>query len=113
MTVSLTNTSRRCLVFVLAHESYCKSLGACQCDVQPGRLGRRIVRSLTLASGVTSPPVEDAVLAVPDVVRAIRRGDISVKRHVSALPTPISTKSAVRHDAKAPNAKTKNKRGAS
>ena len=29
MTVSLTNTSNRCQVFVLAHETYCKALGEC------------------------------------------------------------------------------------
>ncbi|MFP2958494.1 hypothetical protein ACLEPN_11775 [Myxococcus sp. 1LA] len=120
MTVSLTNTSGRCLVFVLAHETYCKALGECRCDVEQGRRARRTARSITLASGVTSPALDDAVLAIPDVVRAVKRGDLAVKRHVPELPkaavapTPTTTSPEVsRTDVKAPEAKKKNKRGAS
>ena len=97
MTVSLTNTSNRCQVFVLAHETYCKALGECACDVEQGRSARRTPRSLTLTTGVTSPELDDAVLTVPDVVRAVRRGELAVKRHVAepsrpALPmTPTPT----------------------
>ena len=104
MTVSLTNTSNRCQVFVLAHETYCKALGECACDVEPGRAPRRTPRSLTLATGVTSSALDDAVLVVPDVVRAVRRGELAVKRHVaeparpalSTTPTPTSAPEASR-----------------
>ena len=123
MTVSLTNTSGRCLVFVLAHETYCEALGECRCDVEAGRRARRTAKSLTLASGVTSPALDDAVLTISDVVRAVKRGDLSVKRHVPELPKPtvvatptltIPTSTEVdRPDARAPSAKPKNKRGAS
>lgn len=119
MTVSLTNTSGRCLVFVLAHETYCKALGECHCDVEPGRSARRMAKSLTLTSGVTSPALDEAVLTIPDVVRAVKRGDLSVKRHVpeppkpvavaAPTPTPTSLTEVIRHDVKA----KKNKRGAS
>ena len=119
MTVSLTNTSRRCLVFVLAHETYCKALGECRCDVEQGRRARRMPRSITLASEVTSPVLDDAVLTIPDVVRAVKRGDLSVKRHVpkpplpalvaARAPTTTSLAEVIRPDVKA----RKNKRGAS
>ncbi|WP_342379440.1 hypothetical protein NVS55_08240 [Myxococcus stipitatus] len=118
MTVSLTNTSGRCLVFVLAHETYCKALGECRCNVEQSRRARRTARSLTLASGVTSPALDDAVLAIPDIVRAVKRGDLSVKRHVPELqkpavaavpnPTPKTSPEVIRPDVKA-----KKKRGAS
>ena len=123
MTVSLTNTSGRCLVFVLAHETYCKALGECRCDIEPGRRARRTARSLTLATDVTSPALDDAVLTIPDVVRAVKRGDVSVKRHVpdpkpvavvaTPTPTPTSLLEVIRPEVKAPTVKTKNKRGAS
>lgn len=123
MTVSLTNTSGRCLVFVLAHETYCKALGECRCDIEPGRRARRTARSITLAAEVTSPALDDAVLTIPDVVRAVKRGDLSVKRHVpdpkpvavvaTPTPTPTSLVEVIRPDVKAPTVKTKNKRGAS
>ena len=119
MTVSLTNTSRRCLVFVLAHETYCQALGDCRCEVEQGRRARRTAKSLTLASGVTSPGLDDAVLTIPEVVRAVKRGALAVKRHVPELPKPVvaatppfhttSLAEVIRPDVKA----KKNKRGAS
>lgn len=119
MTVSLTNTSGRCLVFVLAHETYCQALGECRCEVEQGRRARRTAKSFTLASGVTSPALDDAVLTIPEVVRAVKRGDLSVKRHVPERPSPalVATKApttaslaeVIRPDVKA----RKNKRGAS
>ena len=123
MTVSLTNTSGRCLVFVLAHETYCQALGGCRCDIEQGRRARRTAKSLTLASEVTSPALDDAVLTIPDVVRAVNRGDLSVKRHVperplpavapTSAPTTTAFAAVIRADVKAPNTKSKNKRGAS
>ena len=117
MTVSLTNTSGRCLVFVLAHETYCQALGECRCEVEQGRRARRTAKSLTLASGLTSPALDDAVLTIREVVRAVKRGNLSVKRHVPELPKPVvvatttttSLAEVIRADVKA----KKNKRGAS
>ncbi len=75
MSVAITNTSRRCQVFVLAHDVYCAALGRCAC-----RAGtRRVASSLTIASGVTVS-VDDAVLAVPELARSVREGSLSVKR---------------------------------
>lgn len=115
MTVSLTNTSGRCLVFVFAHETYCEALGECRCEVEQGRRARRMARSLTLATGVTISALHQAVLAIPDVVRAVKRGDLSVKRHVSEQPSrpdsaaaPVSAASL-----EADRPKAKKKRGAS
>ncbi len=119
MTVSLTNTSGRCLVFVLAHETYCQALGECRCEVEQGRRARRTAKSLTLASGLTSPALDDAVLTIPEVVRAVKRGDLSVKRHVPELPKPavVATRGATTTslaEVIRPDVKTKkNKRGAS
>lgn len=76
MTVSLANTSRRCLVFVLAHEVYCVANGRCRCA--PGN--RRVPTSLTIAAGVTIDGVDEAVLVVPAVIRAIRDGALAANR---------------------------------
>jgi hypothetical protein len=73
--VAITNTSRRGLVFVLDHDVYCAELGRCAC-----RSGaHRVASSLTIASGLTVS-VDDAVLSVPELVRAVRDGSLSVKR---------------------------------
>lgn len=86
-----------------------------------GRNARReeILDMLAIASGVTIPALDDAVLTIPEVVRAVKRGDLSVKRHVPELPKPavVATRAAtttslaevIRPDVKA----KKNKRGAS
>lgn len=80
MTVSLTNTSRRCQVFVLAHERYCKALGSCGCDRQPRLKGQRLARSITIPSGQTRSNLPSAILQLPEVMRAARRGEVAVKR---------------------------------
>lgn len=72
MTVTLTNVSRRCLVFVLAHDVFCAARGRCACKgAAPS--------SLAVASGV-SATIDDAVLSVPEVIRAVREGALRVKR---------------------------------
>ena len=76
MSISLTNTSRRCLVFVLAHDVFCVASGQCRCS--PGV--RPVPTSLTLAAGVTVDGLDEAVLAVPAVIRAIRHGALSASR---------------------------------
>ena len=80
---------------------------------------RRFLAGLTLASDVTSPALDDAVLTIPEIVRAVKRGDLTVKRHVPERPLPalVATKAptttslaeVIRPDVKA----KKNKRGAS
>lgn len=114
MTVSLTNTSGRCHVFVLAHETYCRACGACACDVGVGRSARRTRTSLTLASGVTSSEIDDAVLAIPEVVRAARRGELTVKRHVAEPPrlAPVSTPTSPEVSRPPDVTRAKRKRGA-
>jgi hypothetical protein len=92
---------------VLPHETYCKALGECRCDVEHGRHARRTARSLTIASGVTSPALDDAVLALPDVVRAMKRGELVVTRHVPVVTPPLAMSSEV------VRVKSKNKRGVS
>lgn len=76
MNISLTNTSRRCLVFVLAHDVFCVASGRCRCAVG----ARPIPTSLTLAAGATVDGLEEAVLAVPAVIRAIRDGALAANR---------------------------------
>lgn len=75
MTVAVTNVSRRCLVFVLAHDVYCAARGSCACRAGVPRLPS----SLTVASGLTAT-VDDAALVVPEVIRAVRQGALRVKR---------------------------------
>jgi hypothetical protein len=108
MTVMLTNTSGRCQVFVLAHEAYCRALGECVCDMQPGRGGRRIARSLTLPTGMSSEELPDAMLAVPEIAAAVRRGELSVQRRKPELLTTPTLAPAV----ESPSRQAKKKRGA-
>ncbi|ATB46319.1 hypothetical protein MYMAC_001911 [Corallococcus macrosporus DSM 14697] len=89
MSVTLTNAVGRLATFLLPHESYCVARGACACGVQPGRGGRRLPSSLTLATGVTLEDVPEAVLSVPLVAAAIRRGEVVLKRPAS--PSPVSS----------------------
>lgn len=76
MTVTLTNTSRRLRVITLVHERYCEVCGRCCCTVTPGRTPRRLAAAVTLPAGSTSDALDQAVLDLPDVARAIRAGDL-------------------------------------
>lgn len=96
MTVSLKNTSGRLKVIVLAHETFCAARGQCGCDVPAARGARRMPRSLTLATGVTATGLDEAVLALPEVRRALQRGELAAERAVPAPPrTPPQRDSAV------------------
>ena len=114
MTISLSNNAGRCLVFVLSHEAFCGALGSCRCSVEAERAGRRLASSLTLAAGHTVAELPEAVLAVPAVVRAVRRGELAVARVVvepapaaESNPIPAASSGTSRSD----NTPTK-KRGA-
>ncbi|WXH27959.1 hypothetical protein WA016_01891 [Myxococcus stipitatus] len=92
MSVALTNTKGRLLTFLLSHEGYCSACGECACSLQPGRGGRRLPSSLTLAAGVALAGLPEAVLQVASVAAAIRRGDVAVKRQVAQESrTPVSS----------------------
>ena len=78
--VTLINTSGRLKAFTLSHESYCKARGRCACTMTSGRDTRRIPSALTLAAGARLEGLDDAALAVPDIERAVRAGDLRVER---------------------------------
>jgi hypothetical protein len=92
MTVVLINRTRRMKVFTLGHDTYCKAVGSCSCTVADARSGRHVAASLTLAAGLRSPELPDAVLRVPDIARAVGAGELAVERVVQkptvALPKP-------------------------
>jgi len=85
MTVTLTNTSGRLKTFTLPHESFCAARGRCACAMTPGRDPRRVPSSLTLAAEARLEGVDEAVLAVPEVDRALRAGALRVARK----PPPV------------------------
>jgi len=87
MTQQLTNRLRRMTVFVLPHEEYCKAAGECACTKSRGRVERLVPNSVTLSAFATIE-AHDAVLAVSDVRRAIRQGE------VTATPKPESEAAA-------------------
>jgi len=79
--MKLLNTTGKVRVFNLSHDTYCRALRACACrrvptPVLPGRravAGRLACASLTLPPGVPTD-VNAAVLAVPEIERAVRAG---------------------------------------
>jgi len=99
MTLTLTNTSTRMQVFNLPHESYCAALGRCACRTaeaprsaplavrelpgQPVRTRRPACASLTLPARQSATGLPDAVLAAPDVARAVRSGLVAVRRETT------------------------------
>ena len=90
MTVILTNTSGRLKTFTLPHESYCTTRGRCACAISPGREPRRIPSSLTLAADARLEGLDEGVLSVPEIERALRAGELRVERKPSPV-RPVNT----------------------
>jgi hypothetical protein len=76
--VTLTNRSGRMLVFVLAHDHYCRASEGCRCTLPPGRKQRRLASSLTLPSDHAIADLPDAVLSVPKLAAAVAKGAVHV-----------------------------------
>ncbi|MGO8996557.1 MAG: hypothetical protein ACLQVI_24860 [Polyangiaceae bacterium] len=72
----LTNVTDGRKTFALPHESYCASLGRCACT-RALRLGTRRPSALSLAER-QHLVVARAVLSVPEIARAIRRGRLRI-----------------------------------
>ena len=79
MTVTITNKTRRMKVFDLPHETYCAALGECACQ-KIDKPEQRIASSLTIPAGQQKEHLPDAVLAVAKVERAVRTGELKVRR---------------------------------
>jgi len=91
MNIILTNMSGRLKVFTLPHERYCKARGRCACTMTPGRDARRLALSMTLAAGTRLEGLDEAVLSVLDIERALRAGDLRLERKA---PAPARTSPA-------------------
>lgn len=90
MSITLTNTTRRMKVLNLPHASYCERRGTCACT-QRGE--RRLASSLTLPAGAELGGLDEAVLAVPQVLALVRAGELRVRRGApprKSNPTPNS-----------------------
>ena len=77
MTITLINASRRIAVINLTHDIYCDSKGTCVCGLQGGK---RHARAVTIPAGESVTDLDEAVLTLPDVIRAVRAGELRVRR---------------------------------
>ena len=79
MSLALTNVRDLRLTFVLTHEYFCDAQGACECLPRiPSRWRASAV--LSLAPGETVRNVSGAVLTLPAIEQAIRRGRLRLTR---------------------------------
>ena len=86
MTITLINATRRITVLNLTHDTYCKALGSCICAVQGSK---RHARAVTIPAGEAVTDLDEAVLTLPEVIRAVRKGDLRVRRQAPP-PKPMT-----------------------
>jgi hypothetical protein len=79
MSVTLKNKTHRMKVIPLPHRTYCAALGECACVALPG-MKNKVASSLTIPAGEAVPDIPDAVLAVDQVIRMLRTGELDVQR---------------------------------
>ena len=88
MSITLINATRRMTVINLTHDLYCKALGTCICTETKGK---RHTRAVTIPAGESIADLHEAVLTIPEVVRAVRAGELRVRRQ--APPSKPKTNS--------------------
>ncbi|MFI5298053.1 MAG: hypothetical protein ACHREM_08140 [Polyangiales bacterium] len=89
MTMTLTNTARRLVTFVLAHDTYCSKCGRCACTVR--RDGVRLAASLTFAAGARATGIDAVVLDVPAIRAAVHGGTLRVEPEAQRAPEVVAT----------------------
>jgi len=77
MTITLINSTRRIAVINLNHDVYCEAKGTCACGLQGGK---HHARAVTIPAGESVTDLDEAVLTLPDVIRAVRAGELRVRR---------------------------------
>jgi hypothetical protein len=75
MTVTIINKTNRMKVIPLPHKTYCEALGRCACVALPG-MKRKVASSIVIPAG-GELEVEEAVMGVAQVVRLVKRGEVS------------------------------------
>lgn len=100
MPVTLESRVRRMQVFTLAHDIYCRATCACAelvvfvADENPGlqrgarRVTKRVPGSLTLLAFEHRANLPNRILEVPDVQKAIGRGDVRIRAHTPEPAAP-------------------------
>lgn len=86
MTITLINASRWIAVINLTHDVYCEAKGTCVCTLQGGK---RHARAVTIPAGESVTDLDEAVLILPEVIHAIRKGDLRVRRQAPP-PKPMT-----------------------
>jgi hypothetical protein len=108
MSVTLVNRSGRCLALNLPHGHVCAAQ-ACLCTPPREPRGRPVCRSITLPAGHSIAGLAEAVLAAPEVLAAVRRGDLLAETIAPKRPAEASGPPA--NDA--PDKRSRRERGAS
>ncbi len=84
MSITLINATRRMTVINLVHDIYCEALATCVCTVTKGK---RHARAVTIPAGESVSDLHEVMLTIPEVIRAVRAGDLRVRRQAPA-PKP-------------------------
>ncbi|PID38558.1 MAG: hypothetical protein CSB49_04915 [Proteobacteria bacterium] len=89
MSITLINASRRIAVINLIHDIYCEAGGTCVCGLQGGK---RHARAVTIPAGESVADFDEAVLTLPDVIRAVRAGELRVRRQAPPPKPKINSR---------------------
>mgnify|MGYP001548027781 CR=1 FL=1 len=91
MSITLHNTSRRMLVISLKHDTYCQATGNCACSHNHAN-GKLHFSTITIPSGESVPDLHEAVLALSEVKRAVRAGELRIERQAPSRPNKRQSK---------------------
>ena len=93
MSITLINNTRRMMVINLVHDIYCEALGTCICTVTKGK---QHARAVTIPAGESVTDLNEAVLTMPEVLRAVRKGELRVRRQAPPSKPKTSSRKPMR-----------------
>jgi len=77
--VTITNRTRRMKVFLLPHDLICKATGKCHCGISKTDK-TRLISSLTIPAESRVVGLSQAILTLPEIQLAIKRGEIEIEQ---------------------------------
>lgn len=91
--ITITNKSKKSLVFNLPHRDYCTKIQKCGCTVKEVRITdyskegekqvkavrQKIPQSIHIPAGQSIPWKEDKIVFVPEIAKARKKGKISIQ----------------------------------
>ena len=90
--ITIINKTKRLKVFLVPHVMICKAIGKCRCGNPSSCTKPRNIASLTIPSGASISGLPGELATLPEIVHAVKRGDIEISYEPIKPPKKVEPK---------------------